>query len=75
MGYYDNEHSSPEDIKKELEKHWKPEWLDEKNIYDWLNEETNIPYLKLDIDIPYPENIHQKTPLILSSKSEFLIFE
>lgn len=27
------------------------------------------------LDIPYPENIHQKTPLILSSKSEFLIFE
>ena len=61
MGYYDNEHSSPEDIKKELEKHWKPEWLDEKNIYDWLNEETNIPYLKLDIDIPYPEIYKEAT--------------
>ena len=27
------------------------------------------------LDIPFPENIHQKTPLILSSKSEFSVFK
>ena len=57
MGYYDSEHSSPEQVKKELEKHWQPEWLNEKNIYDWLNDETTIPYLELDVydNMPWPE--------------------
>jgi len=57
MGYYNDKHSTKEEVEKELAKHWKPEWLKEKNIYDWLDEETNIPWLELDVyaDMPWVE--------------------